>query len=81
MKIGKICKAYIVIGIIFASFGLSEYKKYNPDLYEGLTLRQKVNVFTGIALQWPDPVIKGITRGWKHFKETQNKESSNESES
>lgn len=80
MKVGKICKTYIVIGMIFAAYGMSEYKKHNPDIYNGLSFKRKVSIFAGIALEWPDPVIKEI-RGWKHFKETQNKESGNESES
>lgn len=80
MKIGKICKAYAVIGMAFAAYGLSEYKKYYPDKYAALSLKEKVRVFIGVMIEWPDPVVSGFVGAVKkHVKG--NKESSNESES
>jgi len=81
MKIGKICKGYAVIGMLFAAYGMSEYKKEVPDKYNELTFKQKVKVFIGLTLTWPDPIIAGFMRVHKNYKAKMNKESGNEFES
>ena len=80
MKIGKICKVYVGIGMAMAAYGLSEYKKHDPEMYAALPFKKKVRIFVDLIVTWPDPVITGFARAVKkHVKD--NKESANESES
>ena len=89
MKLTKLCKIYVGIGMVYAGVLLVGVRKIDKERYNQFSIEAKLAAFSEVALTWPKYAarfIEGVTKGFKFgynfAKEVEkvSKESTNESD-
>ena len=89
MKLTKLCKVYVGIGMVYAGVLFAGVREIDKEKYDHFSTESKVAAFSEVVLTWPKyatQFIKGVAKGFKFgynfAKEVEkaSKESTNESD-
>ena len=68
MKLAKLTKVYVGIGMVYAGVLFVGIRKIDKERYDKYSVESKVAAFAEVVLTWPKYVaqlLKGITDGFK----------------